>query len=56
MGHRLQLTGGAAALPDHDTSAEASLSAAGNMFGEYPVTQVEPDGKWFTRVVYDDPR
>jgi hypothetical protein len=37
-------------------AAGVSLSATGNVFGEYHVTQVEPDGEWTTRVVSDDPR
>ena len=37
-------------------AAGVSLSAAGNVFGEYHVTQIQPDGEWITRVVSDDPR
>jgi hypothetical protein len=37
-------------------TAGVSLSAAGNVFGEYHVTQIEPDGEWITRVVSDDTR
>jgi hypothetical protein len=54
-GHRRTEVGVHVRAEAEAQTAGVSLSAAGNVVGEYDVTRVGPDGEWSTRVVNDDP-